>query len=97
MMIGLCEVGAMVRVYRHMMLPDFPLVDTAYAVCRAQDGRYCFCWGPIYPYASSLPDEDVMDDDGGIQWFWSRWDALGAMWSAVRATGLRPAQVLEYR
>jgi len=70
---------------------DFPNRDEAYAILRAEDGRFAFAWGPEYPYEDVVPAEDVKDGASGIEWFDSEGEARAAMnraveaWEAVRA------------
>jgi len=64
---------------------DFPVRDEAYAVMRGADGRFAFAWGPKYPYADTVPAQDVKDGTSGIEWHDTESAARAAMEDAVAA------------
>jgi len=64
---------------------NFPNRDEAYALLRGEDGRYAFAWGPEYPYADTVPVQDVKDGESGIEWYDSEDAARTAMNRAVEA------------
>src|SRR5690606_20057493 len=68
-----------------VMKEDFPNDGEAYAVGE-QMGRYFFAWGPEYPFADELPEEDITNGESGIQWFETKEEALQEYLDAVDAT-----------
>ena len=67
-----------------IMKEDFPIDGEAYVVGE-QMGRYFFAWGPEYPFADELPEEDITNGESGIQWFETEEEALQEYLDAVDA------------
>lgn len=67
------------------MKENFPVDGEAYAVGKAENGKYFFAWGPEIPYADEVPAYDIPDGASGISWYNSKNEALAAMNQAVEA------------
>lgn len=64
---------------------NFPIDGEAYIVAKTEDGRYCFAWGPKFPYSNKVPSYDINDGDSGISFYTLLEDALEEMNEAVEA------------
>lgn len=67
------------------MKENFPVDGEAYAVGKAENGKYFFAWGPEYPYADEVPSYDIPEGKSGISWHNTKNEALAAMNEAVEA------------
>ncbi|MEK0286075.1 hypothetical protein NST17_20545 [Caldifermentibacillus hisashii] len=67
------------------MKENFPVDGEAYAVGKAENGKYFFAWGSEVPYVDEVPLYDVPNGECGIKWFGSKNEALAAMNEAVEA------------
>lgn len=67
-----------------IMKEDFPIDGEAYVVGEQME-RYFFAWGPEYPFADELPEEDITNGESGIQWFETEEEALQEYLDAVDA------------
>ncbi len=67
------------------MKENFPVDGEAYAVGKAENGKYFFTWGPEFPYADVVPCYEVTDGASGIKWYNTKKEALTAMNEAVEA------------
>lgn len=67
------------------MKENLPVDGEAYAVGKAENGKFFFAWGSEYPYADEVPSYDIPDGECGIKWFDSKNEALAAMNEAVEA------------
>lgn len=63
---------------------NFPIDGEAYIVGE-QMGRHFFAWGPRYPFADELPEEDITNGESGIQWFETEEEALQEYLDAIDA------------
>lgn len=63
---------------------NFPIDGEAYVVGE-QMGRYFFAWGPEYPFADELPEEDITNGESGIEWFETRKEAYQKYLEAIDA------------
>lgn len=63
---------------------DFPNRDEAYAILTDRE-RYAFAWGPTYPYADTVPAQDVKEGESGIEWYSTKEAAREAMKQAIDA------------
>ena len=61
------------------MKENFPVDGEAYAVGKAENGKYFFAWGPEYPYADVVPRYEVPDGASGIKWYNTKNEAMTAM------------------
>lgn len=69
-------------------LNDYPRMDEAYMIGLLSDGRYCFAWGPTFPYADRLPSEPAVygeDGESGFSFYFTLADALTEFAGAVEA------------
>lgn len=66
------------------MKENFPIDGEAYVVGELM-GRYFFAWGPDFPFADELPEEDITDGESGIKWFATKKEALQEYLDAVDA------------
>lgn len=67
------------------MKENFPNDGEAYAVGKAENGKYFFAWGSEYPYANEVPAYEIPDGASGIKWYNTKKEALTAMNEAVSA------------
>ena len=63
---------------------NFPIDGEAYVVGE-QMGRYFFAWGPDFPFADELPEENITDGESGIQWYETEEEALQEYLDAIDA------------
>lgn len=61
------------------MKENFPVDGEAYAVGKAENGKYFFAWGPEYPYVDVVPCYEVPDGASGIKWYNTKNEAMTAM------------------
>lgn len=67
------------------MKENYPVDGEAYAVGKAENGKYFFAWGSEVPYADEVPSYDIPDGASGIKWHNTKKEALTAMSAAVEA------------
>lgn len=67
------------------MKEDFPTDGEAYAVGKAENGKYFFAWGSEYPYANEVPAYEIPDGESGIKWYNTKKEALTAMNEVIGA------------
>lgn len=67
------------------MKENFPTDGEAYAVGKAENGKYFFTWGPEYPYANEVQAYEIPDGESGIKWYNTKKEALTGMNEAVEA------------
>ena len=80
------ELGVMAKVIEVLeMKEDYPVIDEAYTVGKADDGRYFFTWGPDLPYQDEVPAWNIPDGESGISWRESEEGARVAMQVAIEA------------
>ncbi|WP_153014977.1 hypothetical protein [Heyndrickxia coagulans] len=64
---------------------NFPNDGEAYAVGKAENGKYFFAWGPEYPYAEEIPGYNIPDGENGISWHATEKQAMAELQEAVEA------------
>lgn len=64
---------------------NFPNDGEAYAVGKAENGKYFFAWGWEYPFAEEVPDYNIPDGENGINWHNTEKEALADMEDAIDA------------
>src|SRR5690625_900395 len=64
---------------------NFPVDGEAYVVGELM-GRYFFAWGPEYPFADELPEEDIVSGESGVQWYETKEEAIQEYLDAIDAT-----------
>ena len=64
---------------------NYPVDGEAYAVGKAENGKYFFAWGSEYPYANEVPAYEIPDGESGIKWYSTKKEALTDMNEAVSA------------
>lgn len=47
-----------------------------YTVGKAENGKFYFAWGYEYPFSESVPEQDVLDCENGVQWFNTKGEAI---------------------
>lgn len=67
------------------MKENFPVDGEAYAVGKAENGKYFFAWGPEFPYANEVPAYEIPDGESGIKWYSTKKEALADMNESVEA------------
>lgn len=67
------------------MKENFPTDSEAYAVGKAENGKYFFAWGSEYPYVNEVPAYEIPDGESGIKWYSTKKEALTDMNESVEA------------
>lgn len=80
------EKGITTQVVEEMEIRyDYPTIEEAYRVGRAENGRYFFAWGPDLPYQDEIPVWNIPNGEGGTTWHDMEEEARAEMQDAIDA------------
>ena len=61
------------------MKENFPTDSEAYAVGKAENGKYFFAWGSEFFHVDVVPCYEVPDGESGIKWYNTKNEAMTTM------------------